>query len=196
MCRQPLLWDGRFQPGDLVGAERDVEAGEGLGELGAGAGAHGGDERDLWATPFARAQAMASCTGVTPRSAARRASAAARLRFFSAFSESESGGGGHEKMQHQQGPAAGEEAAGQGAVRRERTCRASVSAAQTAFFLVRLSERVLNLQVADGMDLRGPRNRLDADLRETDVAHIAGLHHAGGDAPTVSSIRHRRDAQA
>ena len=40
-------------------------------------------------------------------------------------------------------------------------------------------QRVLDLQVADRVHLRGAADRLDADLGEADVADVARLHHVG-----------------
>ena len=51
-------------------------------------------------------------------------------------------------------------------------------------------QRVLDLQVADRVHRRGPSDRLDADLREADVADVAGLHHVGDRADRLLD-RHR-----
>ena len=40
-------------------------------------------------------------------------------------------------------------------------------------------QRIFDLQVGDRMDGRGAADRLGADLRQPDVAHVAGLHHVG-----------------
>ncbi len=52
-------------------------------------------------------------------------------------------------------------------------------------------QRILDLQVADRVDSRSAPDRLDADLREADVADIAGLHHVG-DRPHRLLDRHAR----
>ena len=126
---------------------------------------------------------MASWAGLTPLSAARRASDRASARFFSPLSPAKRGRWAR-KSPAPRRLAAGEETAREHAVGGRRDAELGERGEDRRLGAA-ADERVLDLQIADRVHLRGAADGLGADLGQADVADVAGLHHVGDRADGV-----------
>ena len=88
---------------------------------------------------------------------------------------------------------AGEKAAAERAVRDEADAELATRREDAVLRIAR-PQRVLGLQRGDRMDLARAAQRLDAGLRQAEVADLAGLHEVGHRADRVLDRRARVDA--